>query len=1057
MKKFMFSLVAVACLAVASLAQSNDASPEQEVKISPQPVLSTTGHEISSETVELYDSDILAGEKNVGGGTAFPLASATWTGAVSNAWNVAGNWSPSGIPYSSTDVTIPGGTPNQPVIGMLVNANCQNLVIQSGAVLTINYLGTLYMHGNLDSDAGLLIMASDGALLDFGGSTNTHWDDDNENDTYTHVRVNKDTPTSELAMWQDMTCSGIFEIMEGIFSINAAWTLTITNTDAAAFNVQSGGSLLLNGQTIHCAGGVYFENGSQATINGGKIYCGMNYTVDPNNSYNIVFTGGTLVMDGNGTQYINDLDGGASDLFNLDIDKIGGVCYIKSYDLTINGSLTINAGTFSCNNGPSPTTSYNIYVYGNWTNNVGTSGFDESDGLVGWNGDAESDITTSETFYDLQVNKTYTGYTGLEFASGTTIDVLHYLTIYDGTIEMSTGCVLNVANQLGISSGAGLNANDGGIAINLQGSWSNHNTSYTITQGFDPGDATVTFNGSVIQNLQTDATFETFYTVIINKSGGFFRPYDGMRILGDLDIQCGTWDDMYAGTTHEIFGDLAIHSGGSYISDGTTCFRGTSDQHYMKWAGGNSTFQDLTVDKTALDEGMDFLPGEEEDPVTEADPGDPKSMTLILDASIILEGDLIIAEGTLDLNHKYLKAGGLTNIENGGTLQVDDGATLYVGTGLQVSGSGTLQTYGTAGSNAMVRKNGNGYYSLAVAPDGTISSEYTIFKNMNSMGIYCPNQSLVDPAHPFNYCTFQDASAGSTLLYFENSQDITITGANFPANTWGGLYNVTKENLNGHVTFINATGLFAGAAYENDPWNKIDWTFTGILVDVKVNCQGPYNSGTGMMNTNINGVLPLSHPFHPAVPYFGNPMPDWYYAGAESVLSIPNGNIVDWVLLELRDAPSAAAATPATAVARQACFLLRNGKVVDLDGVSPVDFLVNITQGLYVVLWQRNHLGVMSSVALTKVGSTYSYDFSTAAGQAYLSGQKLLATGVYGMYSGDGNGDGQVANADKLEVWAIQSGNGGYKEGDFNLSGQVDNQDKVEFWKPNSGAGSQIP
>jgi len=94
---------------------------------------------------------------------------------------------------------------------------------------------------------------------------------------------------------------------------------------------------------------------------------------------------------------------------------------------------------------------------------------------------------------------------------------------------------------------------------------------------------------------------------------------------------------------------------------------------------------------------------------------------------------------------------------------------------------------------------------------------------------------------------------------------------------------------------------------------------------------------------------------------------------------------------------------------------------------------------------------------LTKVGTTYSYNFSTAAGQAYLNGQKMLAAGVYGMYSGDGNGDGQVANSDKLDVWTIQSGSAGYKEGDFNLSGQVNNTDKVEFWKPNSGTGSQIP
>jgi len=61
------------------------------------------------------------------------------------------------------------------------------------------------------------------------------------------------------------------------------------------------------------------------------------------------------------------------------------------------------------------------------------------------------------------------------------------------------------------------------------------------------------------------------------------------------------------------------------------------------------------------------------------------------------------------------------------------------------------------------------------------------------------------------------------------------------------------------------------------------------------------------------------------------------------------------------------------------------------------------------------------------------------------------------MIAGDGNADGQVSNADKLEVWTIQSGNSGYLAGDFNMDTQVNNADKIDLWAPNSGRSCQVP
>ena len=104
------------------------------------------------------------------------------------------------------------------------------------------------------------------------------------------------------------------------------------------------------------------------------------------------------------------------------------------------------------------------------------------------------------------------------------------------------------------------------------------------------------------------------------------------------------------------------------------------------------------------------------------------------------------------------------------------------------------------------------------------------------------------------------------------------------------------------------------------------------------------------MNTNLNtiGAISLTQP------YSGLP---WLYAGTESVVSIPNANVVDWVLVELRDAANAASATSATRIARQAGFLLKNGTVTAVDGASTYAIQCSVAQNLFVIIWHRNHLG----------------------------------------------------------------------------------------------------
>jgi PKD repeat protein len=220
-----------------------------------------------------------------------------------------------------------------------------------------------------------------------------------------------------------------------------------------------------------------------------------------------------------------------------------------------------------------------------------------------------------------------------------------------------------------------------------------------------------------------------------------------------------------------------------------------------------------------------------------------------------------------------------------------------------------------------------------------------------------------------------------------------------------------------------------------------------ISLELMVFLEGPFSGN--QMNTSLGNLRPLTQPY--------NILP-WNYTGTESVGSIPS-NVVDWLLVELRDAPSAAAATAATMVDRQAAFVLSDGSIVGLDGTSNLIFPNNITQQLFVVIWHRNHLGIMSANPLTLSGGIHSYDFTTGSATVHggANGHKQLATGIWGMISGDGNRDGQVGTGDKSGMWDSEAGKEGYMFSDYNLDRQSNNIDKDGFWVPNMGKGSQVP
>ena len=84
-----------------------------------------------------------------------------WTGAISTAWGTAGNWSRSDqatatVPTAADNVSIQG-TNNDPVVASGVGASCNNLIVNSGAILTIQSGGSLITNGSITNNGTIEI------------------------------------------------------------------------------------------------------------------------------------------------------------------------------------------------------------------------------------------------------------------------------------------------------------------------------------------------------------------------------------------------------------------------------------------------------------------------------------------------------------------------------------------------------------------------------------------------------------------------------------------------------------------------------------------------------------------------------------------------------------------------------------------------------------------------------------------------------------------------------------------------------------------------------------
>ncbi|MCB0806623.1 MAG: Ig-like domain-containing protein [Bacteroidales bacterium] len=361
--------------------------------------------------------------------------------------------------------------------------------------------------------------------------------------------------------------------------------------------------------------------------------------------------------------------------------------------------------------------------------------------------------------------------------------------------------------------------------------------------------------------------------------------------------------------------------------------------------------------------------------------------------------------------------------------------------------SGNISVYDTWVGVPTVNSTLGSVYDMPVSI-GPIPAGQQIFSVQGTIGYDTPELTVVDIITTGTLCS------GWTFVKNISGNTITFAGAGTAGIATQGVlfklrFQLNPDLTNGEFAFVNFNNLMLNEGIPLPLLQNGGIIGTGgIVVDLKALLQGPFE--TSSMTTDLNPWF-----ISQSQPYSNTP---WFYTGSESFWVIPNASVTDWVLVELRQTTGAAStATPATMVGRKAALILSDGTITAVDGSSDLIFGFTPSANLYVVIWHRNHLAVMSSVPLTSNGGIYSYDFTTAASKAYLNGQVSLGGGKYGLYAGNADGNGTINATDITGKWDPSAGKSGYFGGDMNMDTQVNNPDKNNYWLPNNGIADKVP
>lgn len=828
-----------------------------------------------------------------------------------------------------------------------------------------------------------------------------------------------------------------------------ATTVTLNGSGAKSLII-NGGSLTADNIVNTAWNGVF-----TIAVNSGTLTVQKQLRLVGNaNSAILTGTGGNIVLNGVNNTNILDLS------TNSKIDLNGtGLTVNKAAEL--NGQVTFGSGTIVFNNNVSIHSNGVVHVeQANFTAtgqttvlgalyaDAGTLTFGSGAG----NGNAQS----------LMVNGTFHGGTA-------TMSVLCNLNVNSGGNLMAENATINLENNVDVSGGSTITVENGSITFGDN------------VTAHSSGTIDVVGSGAIIINANAELY-----------SSGFINVGDGeLSISGDLSLSNGASITAESATVN-ISGSLDLTNSGTSFSAGSSTinFSGTTWNNSGTFDAGTSTVNlSSTGSQTISGADITFYNLN----VVSGDVNSDVSIVVLNDAQVednttldVATGESIEIQGQLETNNPTVISSTRPFIlfataiaQNKVRIQFNEEVTVATAQNLanwNITPGLTI--------DSIVRYSATDV-RLALSGNLISSTEYTITVNnvVNLSGTavntnhtkrFVPIILPSEPSQKPQILSLNVLSPKSVRLSWNpgNGEGTLVLikkgGQNFPNPNDGTPYNANAVFGLGQAISNGAFAAFRGndtsiiinnlpmnrtlsvAIYNyNGSGNNINYytsdfavtTFhTNLALDLKVMLEGPYDSIAQEMTTELNqlDLLPLSQPYN---------IEPFNYSGSENVNDIPSADIVDWVLVELRKASQPGLATESSRVAMRACFLLKDGSVVDLDGSSTPVFEIAETGNMYAVVYHRNHLPVVTGDSIA-IGNNENYEYSISDGvNKNYNGTPtiVLSNGIYGLIQAridQSVSPFTIDLNDKSRAWDMRM-QSGYLIEDTNLDGIVNAVDRA--------------
>jgi hypothetical protein len=429
-------------------------------------------------------------------------------------------------------------------------------------------------------------------------------------------------------------------------------------------------------------------------------------------------------------------------------------------------------------------------------------------------------------------------------------------------------------------------------------------------------------------------------------------------------------------------------------------------------------------------------------------------------ANATLTGNTKITSSVLFTNGKILVG------NNTATLAAATTATgMGVSKFFETNGTGFVRRELAADISNSEMPVGAGADYLPVALTNTGSAYASASIGVQAKGLADANkhprtESYLTAYWPINKVGITGGTTNAVGTYVDPTR-VTGTEADLKGFYWDGTnWSLTGSNQNAVANTAGADiTTNTGELYA---MNKF------VLLNTKALLQGPYNTLTpGLMDDKLRttaayvaggaptgNLLPSADPYRTGTystnfVHVNNANPEIVSGTVFNDQVNPNKNVVDWVFLELRNNT----ATPTTVFETRSALLLRDGSIVDIDGVSPIYFKnpdpAN-TLNLFVTVRHRNHLGLRSlntkTMDIIQSPAPSAMDLTTNTNTLNSFGANL-GSGVNGLYAGNANLNttvrvtGTISVSDFEEIKGIvgaapQIANT-YSRGDVNLNRTV--------------------